>query len=282
MKIQGIAFRKLILIFCFSMLALDIPAQDDINDFLFCHFPGAHFFEKCDTNLFTKTFCKDLLEIFDDDNVLVLSSNHKSEFLNVAWALWNGQAPKRRADRDKRIRNAYDQIVHLANTNNRHITLTSTSYGSVVVAQTAIHLLRKQNENGISYPVNLVLGHSMLSKKSALFGELEDFRLNGRIGQIVYDEVQVPGDNVTGMCGETRIQAIRQALRMVRIFGGTYQGQPSILNCDTIEGHIHRKNELSSGSARHYLSVILVDKELGGPQSKTKATALLANIKHEN
>lgn len=276
------AFEKFILILCFSLHALIIPAQDDINDFLFCHFPGAHFFEKCDTNLFTKIFCEDLLEILGDDNVLVLSSNHKSGFLNVAWALWNGQDPKRRAGKDKRIRNAYDQIVHHANINNRHITFTSTSYGSVVAAQTAIHLLRRQDEDGINFPVNLVFGHSMLCKKSALFSELENYRLKGRIGLIVYDEVQVPGDNVTGMCGETRIQAFRQALRMVRIFGGTFQGQPSILNCDTIEGHIHRKNELSSGSARHYLSVIIVDKELGGPQTKAKAEKFLANVQNEN
>lgn len=276
MIIPGISYGRILVFLFFSLMSAKSPAQENFLTPVVYHFPGAVYAEKNGVNLLTDSIVAGMREIVGEDNVFLIGSAHHRSFANVSWALRKGQKPVRNPGRDARIRSAYQFITNTPDFYRKDLILTSTSYGSVVAAQTTILFLQRMKEAGISvHPVNLVLGYSMLSKSSRLFRRLEELQAEGRVGMIIYDELQDPDDNVTGMCKNKRLAAFVQAFRMACICGGTYQEQPSILNCDPETGHIHRQHENSSECAGKYLSVVFVEKEIAGREIMRKAQECL-------
>jgi hypothetical protein len=73
--------------------------------------------------------------------------------------------------------------------------LVGTSMGSVTAAQTALFLLAKDENLVID---NLVLGGSPINKRSSLYKTILQRQEEGRIINVVYDKVQIPGDGITG------------------------------------------------------------------------------------
>jgi hypothetical protein len=197
---------------------------------------------------------------------------------NVLWALWNGQYPLRRPDHDRRIRNSFGYLGIDSLVRTSHITVISSSFGSVLAAQLALYMVNNRDKLGLGpEPVNLVFGSSMLSKDSPLFRQLETMQARHEIGCILYDELQYPGDNVTGMCGKTRFHAVTEVFRIAFPITGTYKGQPSIFNRDPESGHIHRIRESSADKVTEYIAVSLIDHELAGPYFKARALAYLSH-----
>ncbi|MCX6227313.1 MAG: hypothetical protein NTV01_21635 [Bacteroidia bacterium] len=241
------------------------------------YIPGANVGSHGDTNLFTRTYCKRMTEIMESKFIVVHSSNKPFGLNNVLWALWHGQYPIKNPMRDKRIRNSIMTLMADSINRKSRITLVSSSYGTVVAAQLALYLVNNRQSLGLgSEPLNLVLGASMLSVNSMLYKELENLKRENRIGCIVYDELQFPGDNVTGMCGRTRLHALTEVCRIAFPVFGTYKGQPSILNKDPITGHVHRKREISADKVNDYISTPLIKYQLAGPWFKIRALESLS------
>ena len=253
-------------------LSDSLKRQEELQPHVVWYIPGANFGIQGDTNLFTKTYCRQMREIMESKFVLLHCSDKKHSVNNVLWALWHAQYPLRNPAHDSRIRNALKTLASDTLNWKSHISLVSSSYGTVVAAQLALYLVNNRQKLGLgTEPVNVVFGASMLSEKSRLFKELERLKNDNQIGCIVYDELQFPGDNVTGMCGRSRLHAITEVCRIAFPVFGTYKGQPSILNKDPLTGHIHRKREISANQVNDYISIPLIDYELAGPWFKIRA-----------
>lgn len=251
--------------------------KEKLNPHLVWYIPGANVGSRGDTNLFTLTYCHRMREIMASKFLVLPGAKHSFSASNVMWALWHAQHPLRNPARDKRIRNCLVMLASDSIHNKSNVTLVSSSFGSVVAAQLALYLINNpQSSIAGPEPINLVFGCSMLSKESQLFRELEKAKMENKIGSIVYDELQYPGDNVTGMCGTTRLHAITEVCRIAFPFIGRYRGQPSILNKDPMTGHIHRKREITADKANDYILTSLVDHSLAGDYFRTRAVKILS------
>jgi hypothetical protein len=216
-------------------------------------------------------------EIMESGFLILHDTKKAGSVNNVFWALWHAQYPLKNPEHDKRIAGSINWLVSCSLSRKSEITLVSSSYGTVVAAQLALYLVKNRERLGLSpEPLNLVFASSMISKESRLFNELEALKSKKLIGAIVYDDLQYPGDNVTGMCGKTRLQAIREVRRIAFPLAGTYKGQPSILNKDPLNGHVHRKRELSTDKVNDYIAKPLVDHELAGPYYRARALNYLS------
>jgi len=251
---------------------------EEIHRHVVWYVPGANIGARGDTNLFTRTFCHEMRDIMGPKFMSVRCMNNPYSSGNVLWALWKGQYPLKWPGRDRRIRNSFrflgiDSLVRTS-----HITLISSSFGSVLAAQLALYMVnnRAQLELGPE-PVDLVFGSSMLSKESRLFRQLELMQSRNEIGIIIYDELQYPGDNVTAICGKTRFHAITEVFRIAFPITGTYKGQPSIFNRDPVEGHIHRIRESSTDKVLEYITASLIDHELAGPYFKARTLTYITH-----
>ena len=222
------------------------------------YIPGANVGAHGDTNLFTRTYCHKMNEIMGSRFHVVSCKKRPFAVGNVFWALWNGQYPMKNPLHDRRIRNSFEEMVSDTLFRKSEISLVSCSFGTVVAAQLALYLVNNIQEPGLNpVQINLVFGSSMLSKESPLFRSLLRAQSDNRIGLIIYDELQTPGDNVTGMCGTTRLYALSEVCRIAFPFIGKYHGQPSILNDDPVNGHVHRKREVTAGNVMDYITPFL-------------------------
>ncbi len=254
-----------------------IRRQEALSPHVVWYIAGANVGSHGDTNLFTRTYCKRMTAIMESKFFVVHSSNKPFGLNNVLWALWHAQYPIKNPMRDKRIRNSIAMLMADSINRKSRITLVSSSYGTVVAAQLALYLVDNRQSLGLgSEPLNLVFGASMVSVNSMLYKELENLKRENRIGCIVYDELQFPGDNVTGLCGRTRLHALTEVCRIAFPVFGTYKGQPSILNKDPITGHVHRKREISADKVNDYISTPLIKYQLAGPWFKIRALESLS------
>lgn len=99
---------------------------------------------------------------------------------------------------DWRILKASSEILFdlLLNPNQGgQVNISGASGGSIIAAQTTLYMIREYN---IKIDIVSLIG-SPINKNSRLFKALEEERNKGNVGKLVYDLVQLPGDDVTGM-----------------------------------------------------------------------------------
>lgn len=227
-------------------------------------------------NTFTETFISYLSEILKHRFSIIQGIYHPSPLMNVVWALNRAQIPEKFPSRNKIISSAVNQIISDPCTASSRLTLVSSSYGSVVAAQTACRLAALHlREKLLDHPFNLAMGASMVSKESPLYRKLLDYQEKGIIENIIYDELQDHGDNSNGIGGTSKIEAYVNALGICFPFlSRTFKG-PSFLNKNPVSGHLHRVRAQSAHKAKDFLQTLLIDYRLGGEDAKNKATFTL-------
>ena len=97
--------------------------------------------------------------------------------------------------------------------------LMGFSQGSVTTAQALIDLFRNPSKYGIDHRFKvdyLLLGGSTIRKETRLFKEILHLKDQGKIGVIIYDEAQLPGDIVTGLGGKTILGGIINMIKYIR------------------------------------------------------------------
>lgn len=243
---------------------------------VFYFFPGGGYYGRHSPNAFTHTFCSYMEALLENDFVVVTEPISRITAINVAWALWYGQKPLSRPQKNKKTRLAFERIMSEPHPKSGQINIIASSYGTTLAAQMAIAVADHYSNAGLEQPeINLIFGASMISKKSKLFRKLDELRAEGVIGLIVYDELQDHGDNVTGMCGSSRPQGIMNAWNIAFVMGGNYKGQPSILNNHPFEGHIHLQRAQSAEKGKDFVRIILVDYALAGPHIRNNTIKVL-------
>jgi hypothetical protein len=228
-------------------------------------------------NLFTGSFIRLMKEIFEDDFDFIKGIFYKSNARNVIWALNHAQKPVTHPEKEKIFTTAFQQIISSA-TPSDHIILISSSTGSVVAAQTACYLAKKNiHKEFLTGPFHLVLGASMISSKSELYQTLIRYQKEGQIGIILHDEIQDEGDNSTGVGGLTRIEAYKNAFGLMFPFLNRKFKGPSFLNTNTKTGHIHRRRSKTLQKAVDYIRITLIDHKLAGEHYRDIAELKLRN-----
>jgi hypothetical protein len=171
---------------------------------------------------------------------------------------------------------AFDQIVEAGLAPDTQLIITSSSSGSIVAAQTACFMAKKNKDNiYFKKPFHLVLGSSMISPRSELFIQLLSYQKEGTIGTIIHNEIQDEGDNSTGVGGISRMEAYSNAFGILFPFlSGKFKG-PSFLNTNHETGHIHRKRSKTVQKAIDYINIILIKNRLAGEYYMEKAAAVL-------
>jgi hypothetical protein len=229
-------------------------------------------------NVFTGSYIRLMKKILKDDFEFIKGIYFKYPMMNVLWALNNSQRPIANHDDNKIFMTAFSQIVDAGLSPETQLIITSSSSGSVVAAQTACYLAKK-NTNNIYFrkPFHLVLGASMISSESALYKQLLQYQKGGIIGVILHDEVQDEGDSSAGVGGTSRLEAYRNAFGLIipslsRKFSG-----PSFLNTNPQTGHIHRRRSQTVKKAIDYIDIILIRNKLAGEYYRTLAETTLMN-----
>ncbi len=254
----------------------DISAQEDVKTHRFFFIPGGAYFSKYSPNAFTLTYCSIMNEFLGEDFTIIDEPVSKSSINNVVWALSRGQKPMRKPEKNKKSGIAFVKIMEGLHDDTSDISIVSSSFSTALTAQVGIMLADFFSRTGKEGPgINLVMGASMVSKSSELYWRLEELQNEGRITSIVYDELQDPGDNVTGMCGKSRVGAFARGLRMSFVIFGKYKGQPSILNNNPQTGHLHLQRAQSAEKAERYLEVTLIEYALAGEEIREKAMEML-------
>jgi hypothetical protein len=230
-------------------------------------------------NIFTGSYIRLMKQIMEEDFDFIKGINFKSPMMNVIWALNNAQKPISDPVNNKKILSALTQIVNSATSDETHLTITSSSSGSIFAAQTACYLAEKNN-NRILFknPFHIVLGASLISTESVLFQKLIYFQKEGIIGIIIHDEVQDEGDNTSGIGGLSRFEAYSNAFGlMMPFFSRKFKG-PSFLNTNPETGHIHRKRSKTVQKAIDYIDVVLIRYKLAGEYYAEKAAQIIKTI----
>jgi hypothetical protein len=250
------------------------------NDYMVWFFAGA---ETRDDkfNVFTGSFIRLMKQILEDNFEVIRGIYFKSNMRNVIWALNNAQKPIPEPENEKITNAAFRQIIAAGLTPETQLIITSSSSGSIVAAQTACYLAEK-NKNNVYFkkPFHVVLGASMISKRSELFRQLVKYKKQGTIGTIIHDEVQDEGDSSAGVGGETISEAYSNAFGlMFPLFSRRFHG-PSFLNTHPEKGHIHRKRSKTVQKALDYIKIIMIRHKLAGDHYMDKAIAVIDNEIH--
>jgi hypothetical protein len=256
--------------------ARNVSAQDDLKIHSFFFIPGGAYHGKNSPNAFTRTYCNTMNDLLGDDFKIIDEPVSRSSVRNVAWALSRGQKPMRKPEKDEKTMITFNNIMEAIHAETSDINIVSSSFGTALTAQVGIMLADFYVSYGNHKPeINLVMGASMVSKDSRLYHKLEELRNEGRLNTLIYDELQDPGDNVTGMCGKSRVAAFAKGLRMSFVIFGKYQGQPSILNNNPRTGHLHLQRAQSGEKAEKFLEVTLVEYAMAGEEIREKAMEML-------
>ncbi|MCU0457646.1 MAG: hypothetical protein MUE37_00955 [Bacteroidales bacterium] len=259
--------------------ARDISAQDDLKTHCFFFIPGGAYHGKYSPNAFTRTYCSIMKDLMGEDFTIIDEAVSRSCVRNVAWALSRGQKPMRNPERNEKTEKVFMTILGALHDETSDINIVSSSFGTALTAQVGIMLADYFIKTGREIPdINLVMGSSMISKESKLYCKLEEFRKEGILTTLIYDELQDPGDNVTGMCGKSRVCAFARGLRMSFVIFGKYKGQPSILNNNPQTGHLHLQRAQSEEKAEKFLEVTLIDYALAGEVIRERAMEMLKNL----
>jgi hypothetical protein len=230
-------------------------------------------------NAFTGSYIRLMKEILQDDFGIIKGIYFRMPMFNVIWALNHSQKPLNRPLAKKFIRNALNQINGDGTSGNIKLTLTSSSSGSVIAAQTACCLAEQNRRRDLpGIPFDIALGASMIATNSELYRKLEYYREKGLIGSIIFDDLQDEGDNTLGIGGQSRMEAYRNAFGlMFPVFSKKFNG-PSFLNTHPEKGHVHRKRSKTVQKAIDFLYVILVKHQLAGSYYGEKAATKVKDI----
>lgn len=230
-------------------------------------------------NLFTGSYIRLMTRILQEDFEHVKGVNYGSSALNVIWALNNAQKPISDPEKDKITSSAVKKIIAGIPTDDTQITITSSSSGSIVAAQSACYLAEKNEKFELfNLPFHLVLGASMLSEESELFAALKKYQKKGIIGEIIHDEVLDKDDSANGVGGKTRGEAYRNAFGLMFPFLSKKYNGPSFLNTHPQKGHVHRKRSKTVQKALDYIDVILIRHKLAGEAYSEKAIAVIREV----
>jgi hypothetical protein len=227
-------------------------------------------------NVFTGSFIRLMKQIFENNFDFIRGIYFKSPMMNVIWALNHAQRPLVHPENNRITKAAFGQIIDADFLNDNQLVITSSSSGSVIAAQTACYLAR-QNRNKIylKNPFHLVLGASMISKNSELYRQLIQYKEEGTIGTIIFDEVQDEDDNSAGIGGSSRREAFSNAFGlMFPFFSGKFK-RPSFLNTNPETGHIHRRRSQTVQKSIDYINVILIKHKLAGDHFMEKAVTVI-------
>jgi hypothetical protein len=229
-------------------------------------------------NIFTGSYIRLMREILGDKFEHVNGVCYNSSARNVIWALNNAQKPVTDPTNERIVSAAFRKIVLGIPSPDISVTITSSSSGSIVAAQTACYLaLQNKGKKYLNGSFNLVLGASMLSEKSELFRTLKNYQNEGLIGKIIHDEVLDSDDSANGVGGETRGEAYKNAFGlMLPLFSKKYSW-PSFLNTHPEKGHVHRKRSKTVKKALDYIDVILIRHQLAGENYKNIAIEVVKN-----
>lgn len=102
--------------------------------------------------------------------------------------------------------------------NGERLNILGLSQGSTTTAQAVVEIFRDPSKYGLdeNFKIdNLILGGSPVAKDSKLFKKLENLKAEGKIGEIVYEDAQLPGDKVSGMGGKSVFGAIFRGMGFV-------------------------------------------------------------------
>jgi hypothetical protein len=229
-------------------------------------------------NAFTANFIRYQKEILGDRFSLITGIYGTSPVGNVIWALNRAQAPLTDFDKHPLLATSISQIIDDPRIRTSKITLVSSSFGSVVAAQTACKLAELHlHDNIFSHPFDIALGASMIHPESKLYRQLQHYQNAGVIGKVLYDDLQDEGDNSNGMGGLNRMQGYRNGLGICFPFLTTKFKGPSFLNNDPVKGHLHRVRAQSMQKAKDFVKVIFVDHEMAGEDARERAFSILSS-----
>jgi len=230
-------------------------------------------------NVFTGSFIRLMSEILGGNFIHVKGIYYSSSIRNVIWALNSAQTPLSDPENEKITNAAFRQIISEIQSYDTKITLTSSSSGSIVAAQTACFLAEKnRKQEYFNSPFHLVLGASMLSEESELFKTLKRYQGEGLIGEIIHDEVLDSDDSANGVGGTTRGEAYSNAFGLIFPFLSKKYNGPSFLNTHPEKGHVHRKRSKTVKKALDYIDVILIKHKLAGDEYREKALAAIKKV----
>lgn len=230
-------------------------------------------------NFFTGTFISYMNEILGPDFGFIKGIYHSTPAMNVKWALNNAQYPAGLNRRSDVAGKALAQIAAESNGADVSITLVGSSVGSISAAQTACYIgSGMAGESAILNPVNLALGSTMISKESLLYKHLIELKKVNKLGTVIYDELQDPGDTSVGAGGTTSTEAWGNAFGLILPFLSKKYSGPSFLNTHPINGHLHRRRSQQVEKVTDYIRVILIEKELAGLYYRNRAEEFLKNL----
>jgi hypothetical protein len=164
---------------------------------------------------------------------------------------------------------AINQIKGSSEDSIKNVTLVSSSSGSVVAAQAAFLLAKNRETYGLG-KIHLLLGYSPINKGSKLYQFLQHEMKSGNIASIIYDDLQGPGDNVTGMAGSTRIEAFSQSLRILFSLNPDSDFWPPLIHANTLHGHPHHVSAATREKAYVYVNTIFRDRNLSDRLAQEK------------
>lgn len=231
-------------------------------------------------NVFTGSFIKFLSLIFEDTFSLIKGIYFKYPMFNVIWALNNAQEPIKDPEKSRIISAAFEQIVPKTKNSEIVLIILSSSSGSIVAAQTACYLAEENIKNRFyDKPFHLVIGTSIISKKSDLYLRLLNYQEAGMIGTIIFDELHDEEDSINGTGGRSRKEAYSNAFGlMFPFFSSRFKG-PSFLNTDHDKGHFHRRRSQTVKKAIDFIEVIFIRNKLAGDNYLEIAATVLAGEK---
>jgi hypothetical protein len=220
-------------------------------------------------------------QILEDDFDFIKGIYYKTAAMNVIWALNNAQKPITDLENNKLTSAAFRQISASMLSPEIQLVIISSSTGSVVAAQSACYLAERNRNNALFIkPFDVVLGASMISSESDLFRKLISYQKEGIIGTILHDEVQDDGDSSTGVGGQSRMEAYRNAFGLMFPFLSWKFSGPSFLNTHTEKGHIHRKRSGTVQKALDYIDIILIKNKLAGEHYREIAELTLKGFRN--
>lgn len=227
-------------------------------------------------NAFTANFIRYLGLIMEHRFSVINGIYHPWPLVNVIWALNRAQEPEKKPHRNAIISRSVNQILSDPRSRKAEVTLLSSSYGSVVAAQTACCLAGLQlSENKLKLPFNVALGASIVNTESALYKNLLHYRDKGAIKTILYDDLQDEGDNSKGVGGRTSLEAYANGLGICFPMLSPVHSGPSFLSTHPVKGHLHRVRSHSIQKARDFVQTILIDHRMGGEEAMERAERLL-------
>jgi hypothetical protein len=231
-------------------------------------------------NVFTGSFIRLMALLMEENFTFIKGVYFRYQILNVIWGLNNCQKPIKLPEKKNIISTGFKQTLPEDNNSETILIITSSSYGSVVAAQTACYLA-EENIRCRYYlkPFHLALGTTYISKVSPLYLRLLDYQKRGVIGTIIFDELQDEGDSISGTGGSSRAEAWRNAFGLILpFFSGKFKG-PSFLNTDPEKGHLHRRRSQTVQKAIDFIDVIFIRNNLAGDIFRDKALKITSENK---